>query len=248
MTVRDIYDKIDAAFPFSLACEWDNVGMLVGDECSPVTKAVVTLDCTKNAVDYATEIGAELIITHHPIIFDPLKKVTCNSVVYECIKSGISVISAHTNLDVADGGINDELCKLLELKSVQKITADDFTIRKGVLDKTLTAEEFSSKLKNIFSVNVRYTDAKKPIKTVAVCSGAGGGMLEDVLLTDADAFVTGDVKHSQFILAANCGFSVFDCGHFGTENIIVEPLKRTLAEAVPQVSFYSYLKSEILNT
>ncbi len=247
MTVYDVYRLIDGRFPFDSAAEYDNVGLLVGDMNATVKRALVTLDCTKAAAEKAVELGATLIITHHPVIFDPLKSVTADSVVHFCIQHGISVISAHTNVDMGQDGINDKLCEMLSLLEVEPLMADGFMLRRGVLPSPLTAAELAKCCETLFSIPVRFTDGGKKIKTVAVCSGSGGSMLDSVM-PHADAFVTSDVKHSQFIAAANNGFSVFDCGHFNTEDVIVEPIKNLLCENLPEIEFFAFHGKEILNT
>ena len=126
MTVQDIFNFLNKKFPTDTACDFDNVGLLVGDPETEVQKAIIALDCTPNAIDTAVNTGAQLIITHHPIIFNPLKQVLAGSAVYEVIKSGISVISMHTNLDIGIGGVNDCLCSTLALNNVTKVAAEDY--------------------------------------------------------------------------------------------------------------------------
>ena len=118
--------------PKELAEDFDNVGLLVGDENAEVKGIMVSLDCFDEVIDRAEDLGANLIVTHHPIIFDPLKSVTADTLVYKLISKGISVISMHTNLDQADGGVNDVLCEALGLYDVEElITSDGFSMRKG---------------------------------------------------------------------------------------------------------------------
>ena len=115
MTVKEIFDFLNGKFPVTTACDFDNVGLLVGDPKREVSAVMVALDCTKEAIAAAKENGCELIVTHHPVIFDPLKSVTADSMVYDLIANGIAVLSMHTNLDVGIGGVNDRLCKSLAL-------------------------------------------------------------------------------------------------------------------------------------
>ena len=248
MTVYDIYRYIDSLFPFHSAAEYDNVGLLIGDMNAPVERVLVTLDCTKAAAEKALEIGATLIVTHHPIIYEPLKQVLSDSIVHFCVKNGISVISAHTNLDMGQNGINDKLCELLSLQNVEMLTADGFTIRKGVLPTPVVAKDLAKRCETLFALPIRFTNGGREIKTVAVCSGSGGGMISDVLDAGCDAYVTSDVKHSQFLFAHHNNLSIFDCGHFNTEDIIIEPLKNTLSAALPEIAFSAFHGKEILNT
>ena len=128
MTVREIYDAIDRIAPFQTAMDFDNVGILVGDENVDVTKTLLCLDVTPRVLREAKSIGAELIISHHPVIFNPLRTVQPQSIVYALVQSGIAVISAHTNLDMAyPYGVNDALCRKLGLQNVRGILKEGET-------------------------------------------------------------------------------------------------------------------------
>lgn len=247
MKVNDIYSFLNEHYPFSLACDFDNVGLLIGDKGANVTKAVIALDCTTFAVEFAKKNGAELIITHHPVIFGGLKSVTEETATYKAIKNGISVISAHTNLDVAEGGVNDTLCEVLGLKNIQKYLCEDgFSIRKGELKKEMTAEEFAKRSAKALSTNARFVDSGKSIKTVAVCSGSGSDMLYDAIKSGADAYISSEIKHNVFIEAAEKGFTVIDLGHFATEKIIVKRLYESLSASLSEIKFIPFEK-EIVN-
>lgn len=245
MKVKEILSLIDSFAPINTALSYDNSGLLVGDAEQTVTKAVVCLDATPEAINFAVKNSAELIITHHPVIFDGLKAVMVGSPVYECVRKNISVISAHTNLDIAESGVNDCLAKALGLKNITAVTDDEgFSFRKGTLDEEMSAEGFARYIKSRLGGVVRYTDAKKPIKTVAVCGGSGGSELE-LAKTVADAFVTADVKHSVLIAANEMNFSIFDAGHYHTENVVVNPLTERLSKMVPNIKFLPFNGNEI---
>ncbi len=248
MKIKEIYDFLDSFAPFKTQSDFDNAGFLVGDINDEFKGAVVALDVTEGAIEYAESIGANLIISHHPVIFEPLKEVTANSLVYRLIKSGVSVISAHTNLDMAEGGINDKLAKLLDLKNIEKIIPEGevFAARMGELSDEMTADEFGLYLKGIFSGAVKYSDSNASIKKVAVCSGSGGSLLEEVKNSGADAFVTADVKHNVFLDAHLLSVAIFDCGHFDTEDIIVSPLVDALNQRFD--GNFSEYHSEIIKT
>ena len=215
MTVQNIFDFLNKKFPSDTACDFDNVGLLVGDPETEVQKAVIALDCTPSAVNTAFKNGCQLIITHHPIIFNPLKQVLAGSAVYEVIKSGISVISMHTNLDVGIGGVNDCLCSVLSLNP------DDLALY----------------IKEKLGGGVKYVGADKEIKRILLCSGSGGSYLSEVLSHNCNALITADVKHNQFLDAQRLGISLFDAGHFDTEDIVIEPLKKLLEQEFPEISF-----------
>ncbi len=237
MTVADIYNYIDSFAPFSAAWEFDNVGILVGSGTQQVQKAVVALDCTPEALRFAAEQGAQLIVTHHPVIFDPLKSIDTQSVVYGAVSKGIAVLSAHTNLDFAPGGVCETLAKALGLAGVQAL---DCGLRVGCIDPT-SPREFAAFVKNQLGCTaVRTVLGPKTFQKVAVCSGSGSSMLPDVFKTGADAFVCGDVKHSAFLEASAKGLTVVDAGHFETERVIVPKLRQMLERAFPQIQFSEF--------
>ncbi len=246
MQVKDVYEKLNEMAPFSLALDYDNAGFLIGDAAAVVKRVVVALDCTPLVVSKAKEVGAELIVTHHPVIFNPLKSVTAEQgVVYDCLSANIAVISAHTNLDSAKDGVNDCLAKALGLTDITVIEDEEgFCFRKGKLSKAISALEFAKKIKSALGGVVRYTDGEKPIHTVAVCGGSGGELLE-LALKQADAFVTADVKHKTFISADANKFSLFDAGHFHTEDTVIEPLAERLSKALPEIDFIALHGTEI---
>lgn len=229
MKVSDVFEFLNLQFPTALAEGFDNVGLLVGDSNAQVNGILVCLDCTNTAIEKAIEQGANLIITHHPIIFSPLKNIRENSLVFKLINNGIAVISMHTNLDVADGGVNDCLCNALGFKNAAPLVCSDgYTIKLATIDEC-TTEHLAKTVKEKLGYPVRYTDAGKKIKTVAVCSGSGGSFLYDAAHT-ADAFITADLKHNIFYDAENLGLSIIDAGHYATEDVVVDPLSDLLKE------------------
>ena len=239
MTVNDIYTFLNDKYDFSSALSYDNVGHLVGSLNNTVTGIVVCLDCTDDAVNMAVEKGANLIVSHHPVIFDPLKSVTDESLVYRLIRNDVSVISVHTNLDQADGGVNDALCLALELQEVEKVTdSEGFFYRVGELDEPISAEEFANSVANKLNLRVKYVGENNAVKRVAVCSGSGGSMLGDVAKLGVDAYVTADVKHDVFLDAHELGLVLIDAGHFETEDLIVAPLAKELKDAFSEISVY----------
>lgn len=245
MKVKNILDYLDGLYPVSTACDFDNVGLLVGDGDSYVTGAVVALDCDVKAIDFAKQKGANLIITHHPVIFEPLKSVTENDIVFKLIKSEISVISMHTNLDVGNGGVNDVLCETLGLKNIKShIAKDGYVLKFGETDIP-DADNFALHIKEKLGGVVRYVAGNRPVKTVLVCSGSGGNYIDEAISVGFDALVTADVKHNHFIAAVNAGISIFDGGHFNTENIVVKPLLGRLKTKFPDTEFEAYVPHDI---
>ena len=245
MKVIDIFNFLNEKYPVVTACEFDNVGLLVGDGEREVDTALVVLDCDITAVHRAREIGAQLIITHHPVIFDGLKSVTKGSVVYELLKSDIAVISMHTNLDIAEGGVTERLCEALQLTDVKPFTAHDGFIIREAVSPISQADKLAFHIKESLGGAVRYVAGKTPIKRVLVCSGSGGEFLSDAIEHGFDALITADVKHNVFIDAINNGVSLFDAGHYASENVIVEPLTALLSEQFKNIQFISYSHEKI---
>lgn len=244
-TVKNVFDYLNLKYPVETAREFDNPGLLVGDGNAVLKKAVVSLDCDINTVEFAKKIGANLIVTHHPVIFNGLKNVLSGSVVYELVKNNISVVSMHTNLDIAAGGVSEHLCKALRLTNIVPFTAHDGFIIRSADCSIADGEDLAAHIKSMLSGAVRYVNSGKPIKRVLVCSGSGGDFLQDVIDGDFDALIAGDIKHNVFIAAINAGVSVFDAGHYQSENIIVEPLCRELSSAFCGIEFNGFSNSEI---
>ncbi len=237
MTVKSIFDYLNSLYPVDTACDFDNPGLLVGDGEMAVKTALISLDCTLSTVEKAMSENCKLIITHHPIIFSPLKKVTAGSVVYELVKNGISVISMHTNLDIGEGGVNDCLCYELGLSNITPYTAEDgFLLKSGVISPT-TADDFAEKIKAKLGGRVKYVDGEKKISKVLVCSGSGGDFINEAINGNFDALVTADTKHHQFLVTKDNGISLFDAGHFETEDVCIEPLREKLQANFKGITF-----------
>lgn len=233
MTVQDVYDRINRAADFSLAMEFDNPGLLVGDPAAQVTFALAALDVTDAVIAEAAARGANLIITHHPVIFHPMKRVTADSLVWKLIRKNISVISAHTNLDLAKGGVNDILAQKLVLGDIEPLENGEGLGRTGILPRGMTPPEFAYYVKRMLNADaVRYCDGGQAIERVAVCGGSGGSLLEAVADSGCQAFVTGDVKHDVMLDAVHRGITLIDAGHFGTETFVVDYLVQLAAEVL----------------
>ncbi len=246
MTVNSIFKYLTTLFPTDTACDFDNVGLLIGDGNTEVTKALIALDCTDNAVKTAIENGCQLIITHHPIIFAPLKSILADSIPYKLIKNGISVISMHTNLDIAENsGVNTCLCDALGLENQKThIASDGYALRFGTVSPT-SADDFARLIKSQLGGTVKYIDGGKEIKSVLVCSGSGGDFIYEAINGGFDALVTADIKHHHFLDAKHHGVSLFDGGHFNTEDVVIEPLKELLQKEFASTRFITTHHSDI---
>ena len=218
MKVKDIYDYIDSFAPFSSQSEWDNSGLLVGDFNADVTKIAFSLDCNIKAVKEAADIGCNLIITHHPVIFRPLRIIDEDSVITALIRNNINIICAHTNLDKSSEGVNYILAKKLGLQNLRRFDSDSDAgmCFIGETEETNT-KNFAKTVSEILNATVEFTNAVKPIKTVAVCGGAGGEFIYE-LAGKADAFVSGEIKYHEFSDSENLGISAIKAGHYETES------------------------------
>lgn len=238
MIVKEIYDYLNKLCPFDTCMDFDNVGLLIGSMDEEIENAIVTLDCTKDTVALAKKNNAKLIITHHPIIFSGLKVINKDSIVYSLIENGITVISAHTNLDIAHGGVNETLFNTVKLKDMQAVKCDDGAVLLiGKTERPFESGEYAEFLKQTLGFSVRYVGADKKISKVGVCCGGGGEYFYDAVKNECDAFITGEVKHHIFLDAYNLGKSIFDCGHYATEDIIVEPLAKMLKDEFQNIQF-----------
>lgn len=237
-TVKDIYDFIDSFAPFSTAMDFDNAGLQTGSFTAPVKKALISLDVTDDVIQEACEKNAELIITHHPVIFNPLKRITDDSIVYSLVKNGISVISAHTNLDMAEGGVNDALAEKVGIKNTSFLTVEGSPLGRVGTVEEISVSDFAARIKNSLSSDfVRVVPGKKNCNKVALVSGSGGDAVFDAVKAGCDTLLTGDAKYNHFLDALHCGINLIEAGHFATENVIVPVLFKKLSEAFSDVEF-----------
>ena len=229
--VIDFYNFIDSIAPFETQESWDNSGFLVGNGEKEVKKVLLALDATEDVLNEASEKGADLIITHHPVIFGALKELHPKNIAFLAAEKGIAIISAHTCLDIADGGVNDCLAAALGLENVVKVDDVEGLMRMGELETELSCDEFVKYVAEKLNVGgIKFTPTEKIIKKVAVCGGSGGDLYSFAINAGADAFVTANIKHNQWIEMRRDGFCVLDAGHFCTENTVIEPLAKKLSE------------------
>lgn len=221
-TVRDFFEYINTFAPIETQEDWDNSGMLVGDMNAEVKKAVVVLDIDEWAVEKAKELGANLIVSHHPVIFSAMKKFTKGCVPFELAANSINVICCHTPLDIADGGTNDTLAEILGFDAYK---GENPILRYVDIDET-NAEALAGLLAEKLDSMVRFADAGKRIGKVAICTGGGASLMFEA--GKIDAFITGDAKHTDFLDAISAGISLFAAGHYETEFPVVPVLKEKL--------------------
>ena len=230
MKVKDIYDYLNEYAPFSVQDKYDNSGFLVGDINAKVKGICLCLDITMDVIKEAAAHRANLIISHHPVIFDPLKSVTEGSPVYELVKNKINAICMHTNADMTKDGVSDLMLDLLEFEQSNEVLEPIMPNNTGygkicTLAIETHAKALAEYCKKAFDCTVvRYTETDKPIKRVAICSGSGGSTLPLAIKAGCDALITGDIKHDVWVDAVNSDFCLIDAGHFHTENILCNHL------------------------
>ena len=242
--VADVVDAMNRFAPVELAEEWDNVGLLVGNSGRDVSKIIVMLDLDEKGLKEALEVGADMIITHHPFIMSKLSNIT-DPVILGLIENKISVCSMHTNLDCADGGVNQVLAETIGLDNIEPVVFGDFIARGGVVEKN-NLENFIVQVKKTLNIdNLRYVGEKKNyVEKVCVVGGSGGDFIEEAYAKGFDTIVTADVKYHQAQLSTKLGMNVIDAGHFETENPVIYKVARYLREVFDDVEVITSLRTK----
>lgn len=246
MKIAEIVGFLDEIAPFRTAESYDNPGLLVGDSDDEVTGICCCLDITHKVIKEAAEKGANLIISHHPVIFGGLKNIPKWSPVRDLIEKNIAAIAVHTNFDIADGGVNDALLELLgfEKSEVLEVTQKDGKGFGAVCD---TPFEFTAKAlaehcrKSLFLDCVKYQKTDRAINRIAVCCGAGvdGHVMELAREKGCGAIISGDIKHNFWVEAENCGIALVDAGHFGTEKSAPHRIAAVVTKKFPQIPIFA---------
>ncbi len=239
--ISDIYSYLDEKYPLSMQESWDNSGYIVESDNEKCSKIILTLDITNDTVDESVYKKADLIISHHPVIFNPLKKIQADTPVYKLVKNGIGAICMHTNLDIAEGGTNTVIVKKIAeklgiLANVEPL--DECGLGCIIeLENGVECDRLSEILKEIFNIDrIKMSMYGEFILSkIAICSGSGGSLWKLAKAKGCDALITGDVKHDIWIDANNSKFTIIDCGHFHTENIVLWELRRVLEEKFPML-------------
>ena len=238
-TVADILAFLDTLAPRSLKMDWDNCGLLCGRPGREVHRILVALDPFDTVIDEAIRVKADLLVTHHPLIFrNGLMAVNEDTEAGRCVlklvENGIAAINAHTNLDIAPGGINDVLAQTLGLNGIETI-GEEGLLRRGTVPAQ-PLPQFLAHVKQALGCDgLRYVDGGQEVTTVAVGGGACADEMQEALAAGCDTFVTSDVKYNQFRTAFQLGLNLIDAGHFHTENPAMPVLRDKLQAAFPEV-------------
>ena len=212
MTFRELYNKLNEKFPDTLRCEWDNDGiMCAADLEKSVEKVLFTLDVTMDAVDYAIENGFDTIISHHPLVFNSQKALTVMNhtqrKLIKLIQNGVRVISLHTRIDIASGGVNDTIVSLFDCESVEFDNTDPLG-RIITLKKQEKIEDFASKVKNAFSSPCVLYTGKNDVKKVYIVGGDGKDYIPNAIACGADTFLTGRASYNTMIDGEDMGINI----------------------------------------
>lgn len=237
ITVNDVLTLLTEKAPVELALGFDNVGLLVGRRNKAVHRVLTALDITDDVIQEAIHMNADLIVSHHPLFFE-LKTVSDQSWTAEraltLAENGIAAICMHTNLDAAEGGVNDALIAALGAESVEILDPESQIGRIGTLSAAITMKEFLAITKDALKGNgLRYHDAGKPVHKIAVCGGSGGSDIPLAYNAGCDTYVTADVKYDQFFEAKHLGINLIDADHFCTENVVIPVLREWITNAFP---------------
>ena len=246
--VNDIRFFFRLVAPDYMKLDFDNIGLLVGFPENPVTKVLVALDITDAVIEEAAAMGAELIVSHHPLLFEPLKRVTSDDLkgrkVIRLIQCGISALCLHTNMDTAFGGVND--CLMAALGGTVTGLLDPHgnhldgtpygVSRLGILPEPMELSAFLERTKAALNcAGLRFVDGGKPVQKLACCGGAGGGDMKKALAAGCDTYVTADLKYDHFLEAKELGLNLIDADHFCTENVVVPQFKALLELKFPEL-------------
>lgn len=224
--LKEIYGYLKELAPLELAEDWDNPGLLV--DCGrPVGRILTCLDITGPVVREAQEKGCDLVVSHHPVIFRPLKALQEGQVPCLLLKAGISAICMHTNLDAAPGGVNDTLAQRMGLREVEPFAEGMGRI--GWINE-MSAHQLAQETARILHARVQWADGGKPIRRLALITGSGGSMLEDAIRAGADALLTGEASHHAALDALAAGVTLVTAGHYATEFPVAQTLATRLGD------------------
>lgn len=244
MLCREIMQVIEAAYPRDAALDFDNVGLLAGRAEKEVSRVYIELDATDAVIDRAVKAGADMLITHHPLIFSPVKRITDEDFIsrriLKLIQNDISYYAMHTNYDVLGMaelsekvlGIHDT--EVLDV-TMEKAGKPEGIGRVGTLERPMTLEECCVYVKhrlNLGSLKM-FGDRQAVVSRLAISPGSGKTAVPAALAKGADVLVTGDIGHHDGLDAVEQGLAVIDAGHYGTEYIFIDDMKRFLEEKLP---------------
>lgn len=252
-SVNQIFKLIQSIVPFENADEWDNVGLIIGNGSKIVNRILFALDLTEEVLDEAIQEGFELIVTHHPLIFKPVHKITSENrlgrLIIKSIQNDISVIAAHTNLDKSfDFGINRYLGEQYGLEDLKILIPETESTGYGIVgtfSDPKNLNEFIALTKSIFKIHhisASNINKHRKIKKVAVSSGASSDFILSAMEHKADVYVTADLKYHEYQTVIGSDLMLFDVGHYESESIFLEKFKQTLDNMIHDQDYDVFTK------
>ncbi len=247
MKLNDFIAAMETIAPKELACSWDNPGLLIGTEKTEISKVLVALDCSVQTAKEAIEWGADLLLTHHPVFFGGVKRIAPDDPntagAYMLIRHGIGLFAAHTNLDSAEGGVNDCLAETLELQSIEKLLPDNLG-RIGSLASPMPFADFARMVEQKLATRVRISgEDSVPVQRIALIGGSAAEDMFAAKAAGADVFITGEMKHHLALQAEAMGLCIVEAGHYETEKVVLQPLISRLQALTNDVQ-YKLTRSE----
>lgn len=245
-TALELYNYLDEIIPISLSMEWDNDGLMCSSGAeNNVERVMLTLDVTESAVDYAVNNCFDTIISHHPLIFKPLKNIKNNKLV-TLIQNNITVMSFHTRLDAVDGGVNTQFADLLDLTDIETFGEGDIG-RVGSLQCELEFNDFINRVKNLLNcTQITAIKTQNTVKRVAVLGGDGKDFYDSALKTGADTYLTGNLSYNMMIDAAESTMNVIEAGHYQSENFICQYLENLVLKFDKSIKTHIFESNKIL--
>lgn len=246
MKAYELTSWLEKKYPSDAAEDWDNVGLLTGDDTNEISHVFLALDLTEETLAEAIEDGADMIITHHPMIFSGIKKINNHSFtgrkILTLIQKGIVYYAMHTNYDVLGmADLSADYTKMHDTTVLSVTEERDGEVqgfgRVGKLSREMTLREYAQLVKESLKLNdVKvYGNLDSMVKCAAVCTGSGKSMIKDVIKAGADVYVTGDIDHHTGIDTVAQGLALIDAGHYGTEYIFMDAMKKELTQAFPKL-------------
>lgn len=244
MKLREYIEHIEHLLPLSWAEPWDAPGLCVGDPSRELSRAAISLDATAASVEAAAEIGAQLLFTHHPLLFHGVKKLVAPDptalAIETAMRRGAAVYSAHTNWDSAPGGVNATLAELLDLRDTVPLVPSSSGAwgmgAVGSLPVEMSAAQLAKEARRAWGLSYAVVhDSGRIVSRAALCGGAGGDLVSDAAAAGADAFITSDIRHHEAVEALAAGISVIATDHGETESASLPALAALLRRAVPSV-------------
>ena len=250
MKLREISEILDRKLRADIAESWDNVGLLIGDRDAEIKKILLTLELTGDVMKLALEEKADLVISHHPLIFSGLKKIVSSegdNLVFELIRNNIAFYAAHTNFDALDGGLNDYVAELIGGKNITMIKSpqEEHAICRIFDIEETSIEDYISHIKSVMNIEtLRFTgNTDEKISRAAIVTGSGSEYIDIAVSNGAQFFITGDLKYHYALELKEKGINVLDAGHFDTEKVFPQAMSRFIRRSITELGDIDIIES-----